>query len=51
VEVSTEDTKYLVKISTSLEKSMANFDEDEEVFDADADTDPEIPEVDEVEEE
>ncbi|MEY3600411.1 MAG: hypothetical protein RLZZ463_1188, partial [Bacteroidota bacterium] len=32
VEVSTEDTKYLVKISTSLEKSMANFDEDEEVF-------------------
>lgn len=51
VEVSTEDTKYLVKISTSLEKSMANFDEDEEVFDAEADTDPEIPEVDEVEEE
>ena len=30
---------------------MANFDEDEEVFDADAETDPEIPEVDEVEEE
>ena len=47
VEVSTEDTKYLVKISTSLEKSMANFDEDDEVYDADADADTEIPEVDE----
>jgi hypothetical protein len=30
---------------------MANFDEDDEVFDTDADADPEIPEVDEVEEE
>lgn len=27
VEVSTNDTKYLVKISTKLERSMANFDE------------------------
>ncbi|WP_375323312.1 hypothetical protein [Flagellimonas sp. GZD32] len=30
VEVSTEDTKYLVKISSKLEHSMANYDEDEE---------------------
>ena len=28
VEVSTEDTKYLVKISSKLERSMANFDDD-----------------------
>lgn len=30
VEVSTEDTKYLVKISAKLEKTMANYDEDDE---------------------
>lgn len=30
VEVSTDDTKYLVKISSKLEHSMANFDEDED---------------------
>ncbi|MEM9362466.1 MAG: hypothetical protein AAGA43_07525 [Bacteroidota bacterium] len=30
VEVSTEDIKYLVKISSKLERSMANFDESEE---------------------
>ena len=41
VEVTTEDTKYLVKISAKLEKTMANYDED---FD---DDDPEaIPDVD-----
>lgn len=28
VEVSTQDTKYLVKISSKLEHSMASFDED-----------------------
>ena len=28
VEVSTEDTKYLVKISSKLERTMANFDDD-----------------------
>ena len=28
VEVLTEDTKYLVKISSKLERSMANFDDD-----------------------
>ncbi|MEM8845810.1 MAG: hypothetical protein AAFY00_05145 [Bacteroidota bacterium] len=30
VEVSTEEIKYLVKISSKLERSMANFDEAEE---------------------
>lgn len=30
VEVATEDTKYLVKISSKLEHSMANFDDDED---------------------
>lgn len=29
VEVITEDTKYLVKISAKLEKTMANYDEDD----------------------
>lgn len=29
VEVRTEDTIYLVKVSTGLEVSMANFDEDD----------------------
>lgn len=48
VEVTTEDTKYLVKISAKLEVTMANYDEDDyEDFD---DDDPEaIPDV-EVEE-
>lgn len=36
VEVLTEDTKYLVKISEKLEKTMANYDEsDYEDFDND----------------
>jgi hypothetical protein len=36
VEVITEDTKYLVKISEKLEKTMANYDEgDYEDFDND----------------
>ncbi|GGW49748.1 hypothetical protein [Arenibacter certesii] len=45
VEVTTEDTKYLVKISAKLEMTMANYDEDDyEDFD---DDDPEaIPDVD-----
>ena len=45
VEVLTEDTKYLVKISAKLEYTMANYDaEDYEDFDAD---DPEaIPDID-----
>ncbi|NAY92570.1 hypothetical protein GTQ34_11640 [Muricauda sp. JGD-17] len=33
VEVSTNDTKYLVKISSKLEHSMANFDDDTEDLD------------------
>ena len=45
VEVSTEDTKYLVKISAKLEMTMANYDEDDyEDFD---DNDPDaIPDID-----
>lgn len=36
VEVTTEDTKYLVKISSKLEITMENYDEDDyEEFDAD----------------
>ncbi|MEA1787583.1 hypothetical protein U1E44_15885 [Arenibacter sp. GZD96] len=44
VEVTTDDTKYLVKISAKLEKTMANYDEDDyEDFD---DDDPDaIPDV------
>tara|TARA_B110000459_G_C16506389_1_gene445856 strand:- start:24 stop:176 length:153 start_codon:yes stop_codon:yes gene_type:complete len=43
--VSTEDTKYLVKISAKLEMTMANYDEDDyEDFD---DNDPDaIPDID-----
>lgn len=29
VEVSTEDTKYLVKVSTKLQSTMDNYDEDD----------------------
>lgn len=39
VEVSTEDTKYLVKISSKLEHTMANFDDDDEEDTSDLDTD------------
>lgn len=46
VEVTTEDTKYLVKVSTKLEQTMENYDEDDyEDFaddDPDAIQDPEI---------
>lgn len=36
VEVTTEDTKYLVKVSTKLEITMANYDEaDYEDYDGD----------------
>jgi hypothetical protein len=55
VEVTTDDTKYLVKVSTKLQVTMENYDEDDyEDFDADdpdAVQDPEIgeedPEIDE----
>ncbi|MFD2916506.1 hypothetical protein [Psychroserpens luteus] len=44
VEVITEDTKYLVKVSTKLEMTMENYDEDDyedfEDDDPDAVTDP-----------
>nr|WP_299344578.1 hypothetical protein [Allomuricauda sp.] len=30
VEVTTDDTKYLVKISSKLERTMANFDDSDE---------------------
>lgn len=49
VEVLTEDTKYLVKISAKLEITMANYDEDD--YEDFEDDDPEaIPDF-EVEEE
>ena len=45
VEVTTSDTKYLVKVSTKLQVTMENYDEDDyEDFD---DDDPEAPEMDE----
>lgn len=45
VEVTTDDTKYLVKISAKLEKTMANYDEDD--YEDFADDDPDaIPDVD-----
>ena len=50
VEVTTEDTKYLVKVSTKLELTMENYDEDDyEDFDNDdpeAVQDPEIADED-----
>lgn len=46
VEVSTDDTKYLVKVSTKLQVTMENYDEDDyEDFDGDdpdAIQDPEL---------
>ena len=55
VEVSTEDTKYLVKVSTKLAVTMENYDEDDyENFDSDdpeAVQDPEGIADDEVEDE
>lgn len=48
VEVTTEDTKYLVKVSTKLAVTMENYDEDDyEDYDSDdpeAVQDPEITE-------
>ncbi|MDO6853373.1 hypothetical protein Q4599_07255 [Cellulophaga lytica] len=50
VEVLTEDTKYLVKISEKLEVTMANYDEDdyEDFDDDDPNAIPDIP-IDDVE--
>lgn len=48
VEVLTEDTKYLVKISAKLEYTMENYDEDDyedyEDDDPEAVPDPDLPE-------
>ena len=47
VEVITEDTKYLVKVSTKLEQTMENYDEDDyenfEDDDPEAIQDPDLP--------
>ncbi|OMP31868.1 hypothetical protein [Mangrovimonas sp. DI 80] len=47
VEVSTEDTKYLVKVSTKLAVTMENYDEDDyedyDSNDPEAVQDPELP--------
>ena len=56
VEVTTSDTKYLVKVSTKLETTMENYDEDDyEDFDDDdpeAVQDPDLnPEVEDLESE
>lgn len=49
VEVTTEDTKYLVKVSTKLEVTMENYDEDDyedfEDDDPDAVQDPDLESV------
>lgn len=46
VEVTTSDTKYLVKVSTKLERTMENYDEDDyedfEDNDPDAVQDPDV---------
>ena len=52
VEVLTEDTKYLVKISAKLEYTMENYDEDDyedyEDDDPDAVPDPVLPDDDDI---
>lgn len=50
VEVLTEDTKYLVKISAKLEHTMANYDEEDYSDFKDDDPDA-IPDMDDPEEE
>ncbi|WP_323787021.1 hypothetical protein [Psychroserpens sp.] len=53
VEVTTEDTKYLVKVSTKLELTMENYDEDDyeefEDDDPDAVQDPDLTRDEDVE--
>ncbi|WP_127137108.1 hypothetical protein [Flagellimonas oceanensis] len=46
VEVSTDDTKYLVKISSKLERTMADFDEDDDEEGFDSEDYEKIPEDD-----
>ncbi|WP_439131571.1 hypothetical protein [Polaribacter sp.] len=47
VEVKTEDTNYLVKISTKLENAMEEYADDEEFFDDNDDFDVNIEDEDE----
>ncbi|MEZ4810153.1 MAG: hypothetical protein R2819_07310 [Allomuricauda sp.] len=46
VEVSTEDTKYLVKISSKLERSMATFDDDDDEDNLDTEDIEKMPDED-----
>ena len=46
VEVKTEDTVYLVKISSKLEQAMEDYAEDEEFFDENDDFDINLEEED-----
>ncbi|MBQ0788532.1 MAG: hypothetical protein KBT69_13620 [Oceanihabitans sp.] len=50
IEVTTEDTKYLVKVSTKLEVTMENYDEDDyedfDESDPEAVQDPELSDED-----
>lgn len=43
VEVRTEDTVYLVKVSTKLADTMENFDEDDDDFGSDEGEDLQLP--------
>ena len=45
VEGSTDDTKYLVKISAKLEKTMANYDEDDYEDFQNEDPEENIPDI------
>ena len=45
VEVSTEDTMYLVKISLKLEETMEDYDADEDNFDDVYDSDDDLDEI------
>lgn len=47
VEVKTEDTNYLVKISTKLENAMEEYAEDEDFFEDNEDFDVNLPDEDE----
>lgn len=46
VEVKTEDTNYLVKISTKLENAMEEYAEDEDFFEDNNDFDVNLPDED-----
>lgn len=43
VEVRTDETIYLVKVSTKLADTMENFDEDEDDFDGEGDDNLQLP--------